>query len=313
MEKTINNKKFSMTNDKRYFQGFLLSQIVAEEDIPKYGVKKGDVGGWIESESNLSQQGTAWVRGGSYVYGHSRVAGDVLVEGNSRIGNESELQGRGVVRDSTLHFTMTNGEFSFISSTLFNVCLPNKAEVIHSTLKNIETREQTKGFFCRASHLEFLSEGELLKGKYHFFKTTLRAGHSMFSGDIRFEHVDIGIDNREFHAKDTSLLHVVATERSGVNLEYVGLAGNSEDGQIELDGESIVIENSILSGHIRLTGDMDICRTKMNGFISVLVHPSNHLELTDMVLSDFVRAELKANKRAVLSNQTMSGDMVYLN
>lgn len=313
MDKTASNKKFSMTNDKRYFQGFQLTQIVAEEDIPKHGVKKGDVGGWIESESNLSQQGTAWVRSGSYVYGHSRVAGDVLVEGNSRIGTESELQGRGVVRDSTLHFTMTNGEFSFISSTLFNVCLPNKAEVIHSTLKNIETREQTKGFFCRASHLEFLSEGELLKGKYNFFKTTLRAGHSVFSGDIRFEHVDIEIQNREFHAKDTLLRHVVATDRSGINLEYVELAGNSEDGQIELDGESIMIENSNLSGHIRLTGNMDICRTKMNGFISVLVHPSNHLELTDMMLSDFVKAELKENKRAVLSNQTMSGDMVYLN
>ena len=33
------------------------------------GVKKGDVGGYVESEKNLSQHGNAWVYGDAKVYG----------------------------------------------------------------------------------------------------------------------------------------------------------------------------------------------------------------------------------------------------
>ncbi|GAC1501886.1 MAG: hypothetical protein NVS1B10_06350 [Candidatus Saccharimonadales bacterium] len=42
-------------------------------------VAKGDLGGYIQAESNLSQSGNAWVYGYAYVYGNARVYGNALV------------------------------------------------------------------------------------------------------------------------------------------------------------------------------------------------------------------------------------------
>lgn len=46
-----------------------LRRIRALRDIPRYAVKAGDLGGWIEKEANLTQEGDAWVRGDAQVFG----------------------------------------------------------------------------------------------------------------------------------------------------------------------------------------------------------------------------------------------------
>ena len=45
-----------------------LRRIRALRDIPRYNVKAGDLGGWVESEKNLSQEGDCWVGGNARVY-----------------------------------------------------------------------------------------------------------------------------------------------------------------------------------------------------------------------------------------------------
>ena len=53
------------------------------------GIEKGEVGGYIASEKNLSQSGNAWVHGNArvsgnaWVYGNARVSGNALVYGNA--------------------------------------------------------------------------------------------------------------------------------------------------------------------------------------------------------------------------------------
>ena len=42
-------------------------------------VAPGDLGGYIEKESNLSQSGNAWVSGDAWVYGDAQVYGDARV------------------------------------------------------------------------------------------------------------------------------------------------------------------------------------------------------------------------------------------
>ncbi len=51
--------------------GVVLHRICATKPLPRFGVRVGDVGGWIESESNLS--GNAWVSGGALVSGNAWV------------------------------------------------------------------------------------------------------------------------------------------------------------------------------------------------------------------------------------------------
>ena len=68
--------------------GLVLYRIRALVDIGS-DVKAGDIGGFVESEENLSQIGSCWVYddaevfGGAYVCGNSRVSGSARVYGNN--------------------------------------------------------------------------------------------------------------------------------------------------------------------------------------------------------------------------------------
>lgn len=65
---------------------FTLYQIKALIDIPRHSVKKGDRGGFVECEENLSQQGNCWIGKDSYVFDESRVKGNAFVEESTVFG-----------------------------------------------------------------------------------------------------------------------------------------------------------------------------------------------------------------------------------
>lgn len=56
-------------------------------------VKKGDLGGYIESEKNLSHMGTAWVDDSCKVYGNARVSGNARICCNSIISDNAKVYG----------------------------------------------------------------------------------------------------------------------------------------------------------------------------------------------------------------------------
>ena len=86
--------KYELTNES--LDG--LYRIRALRDIPRYGVKAGDLGGWVESEKNLSQDGECWVGGSALVYGHAQVTGNALVDGDARVYENAWVGGSARVR-----------------------------------------------------------------------------------------------------------------------------------------------------------------------------------------------------------------------
>ena len=74
-------KKYSLTKNTKDFLGKTLFQIKAE--ISFGGVVKGELGGYIEKEENLSMSGNACVYGDAWVYGNAWVYGDACVSGNA--------------------------------------------------------------------------------------------------------------------------------------------------------------------------------------------------------------------------------------
>ena len=54
-------------------------------------VEKGDLGGYVEKESNLSQDGNAWVSGNALVSGNARVYGNAEVYGGARVYGDADL------------------------------------------------------------------------------------------------------------------------------------------------------------------------------------------------------------------------------
>ena len=67
-------KKFELTTDTKIHFGRKLFRIKA---LISFGnVNAGDLGGYVESEKNLSQSGDAWVYGDAEVCGNAEVCGD---------------------------------------------------------------------------------------------------------------------------------------------------------------------------------------------------------------------------------------------
>lgn len=96
-------KKYEFTGKVKTICGATLHRIRALRDIPKYGVKAGDLGGWIEKEDNLSQSGEAWVSGEACVTGDARVMGLALVTdsacvtGSAWVTDEARVTGKALV------------------------------------------------------------------------------------------------------------------------------------------------------------------------------------------------------------------------
>ena len=85
------SKKFELTTDTKIFDGKKLFRIRA---LIEFGdVKKGDLGGFVETDTNLSQNGNAWVYGDAQVYGNARVWGNAQVCGNAWVYGNAQVYG----------------------------------------------------------------------------------------------------------------------------------------------------------------------------------------------------------------------------
>lgn len=88
-------KKFELTADKIKSNGVTLHRIKALIDFGD--VKAGELGGYVEKETNLSQYGGAWVSdnacvcGNALVYGNAWLSGKALVYGNTQVFGEARV------------------------------------------------------------------------------------------------------------------------------------------------------------------------------------------------------------------------------
>ena len=76
-------KKYELTTETLQFAGCTLHRIKAVKDFGS--VKAGELGGWIESEENLSQADNAWVYNNAKVFNKARVYGDAAVSDDAKV------------------------------------------------------------------------------------------------------------------------------------------------------------------------------------------------------------------------------------
>lgn len=82
----------------------ILKQIRALRDIPRHGVKAGDIGGWIEYSDNLSQEGDAWVSDNACVYQDARIQDNALVSRNACVFGNAKILGAAEISDYSMVF-----------------------------------------------------------------------------------------------------------------------------------------------------------------------------------------------------------------
>lgn len=150
------NKKFELTGRTALSpSGETLYRIRALVDIPHFRVKSGDLGGFVEKESNLSQEGNAWIKSDAKVWGDSRIYGDVIIELGALIKNSTilgEVEVFGAVKITDCH----------INGTYFRI--QDRAELIDCELRGEEVlfngKAFMKGGFCKHDLNQFLMSGE---------------------------------------------------------------------------------------------------------------------------------------------------------
>ena len=86
----MKEKKYILTNKTINFRGHILHRIQAVKDIGN--VKAGDLGGWVESEDNLSQEGECWIFHEAKVFELAEVRLNAKIHDNARIFDRACVQ-----------------------------------------------------------------------------------------------------------------------------------------------------------------------------------------------------------------------------
>lgn len=94
------NKKYKLTYHTKKIHGHTLHRIKALRDFGD--VRKGDLGGWIESYHNLSQGGKSWV------YDDAKVYGDAQILMNARVYDSAEVYDYACVWDNAMILDQAN-------------------------------------------------------------------------------------------------------------------------------------------------------------------------------------------------------------
>ena len=122
------NTKYEFTGETKIVYGRTLRRIKAIVAIGST-VDPGEIGGWIESENNLSVSGNAWVsgnakvHGNAKVYGNACVSGNAMVSGNARVSGNADVYGNAKVYGNSGYMTFKN---SWSSGRWFTYTASNK-------------------------------------------------------------------------------------------------------------------------------------------------------------------------------------------
>ena len=88
--------KYELTDETTIEDGHQLTRIRALKNIPEYEVYRGDLGGFVESTNNLSQEGSCWIDGDAKVYGDARILDGAWIHRNAIVG------GNAIVKDNVI-------------------------------------------------------------------------------------------------------------------------------------------------------------------------------------------------------------------
>ena len=121
-------KKYKLIESNKVSpSGMPLFQVVALRDFGS--VKKGDKGGYIKSEANLSHEGNCWVSGTARVFGNAAVFGNTWVYGNARVGGDVWFESGLAFATKNDHWDITEIDNGNGTSTLYADAVFEPAEL----------------------------------------------------------------------------------------------------------------------------------------------------------------------------------------
>ena len=227
-----------------------LFRIQALIDIPKHGVKAGDLGGFIEKEDNLSHERDAWVGEDASVYGDAFIVRDVLISGNatvyqSKLWGDMVVKGYANIRESTINGKSCTIEGKALIQDV-NLEIENGLINGETTMMNVFGRNPIRDFGLQGN--------ALIIGKY---------GVQMVLGG---NDILIGGDAKILNAKHILGSHITITDNAVLE-EGAGIKGTSItlcDYAI-VTGSVNVSDLVVVSEVARIFSSKDDCKTIITG------------------------------------------------
>lgn len=254
-------RKYEFTGETKLYNGVTLHQIRAVSTSLIY--YEGAIGGWIQSERNLSHDGTAWIHSDTHVYG------DVVVKGSSNIKN-SEISGEGVIDGSVSIFDSTiQGKFNIsgyllmTNSELYGRTILNdgKGQINNSKIGNLQV--VGKEFVSIDDSVLAFDIGRIVISKtFTVLSSNIRFSECVIEGDTVLNHVNL-LENLDLIVKDTFHMEWVKSSTSNrirVNNSKdvkTAMRGNKEE-PIHLERGYLVLHNSLFQDSCFISGGWSV-------------------------------------------------------
>ncbi|EKG8152340.1 hypothetical protein O5A27_000944 [Listeria monocytogenes] len=169
-------RKYVFTGETKRLWGHTLHRVMAARDFGQ--VKKGEFGGWIAKESNLSHEGFAWVGDdavvfesaqvldGAQVVGNSKVHGKALIRGNARVEECARVSGSAIISGHSM--ISDNASVSDAAIVLGRACIGGWAYISESAM-----------IYMDAS----VAGDARVRGSAYIYDTAGVAGNAVVKGD----------------------------------------------------------------------------------------------------------------------------------
>lgn len=113
-------KKFELTTESKEINGNTVYRIRSLIDFKGIvAVKRGDLGGFIEKEENLSQEGNCWIFDDSAVYGNARVYDNAILQCGTEAYGNSKIHGRTIISGSEIRDDANICDAAFFNSIIY--------------------------------------------------------------------------------------------------------------------------------------------------------------------------------------------------
>ena len=119
-------KKFELTAE--FVTNIFGKKLFRIKALVAFGdVEKGELGGFIEKEDNISHYGNAWVSGNARVSGDAQVSGNARVSGNAWVSDNARVSGNAWVSGNArvsdnADFAVVTGFGLYFRATTFFRC-----------------------------------------------------------------------------------------------------------------------------------------------------------------------------------------------
>lgn len=296
--------KYEYTGNQRdvplFNKTIKINEIRALRDIPSIGVRKGDIGGHIWSESSLSQYGASWVFPGSVVHSGGRVLGDAVAYGNSIVSSNSVLEGKCRVEDSNiLNTSVIGGDAHIESSRITETCLISgdvklKNAQLYSVVVNsgiiTDSMIRSKNGLLRIEKAVFFNRTRLTIEDEHPVMEEQSTMHDVTGegfdsfkllGRCRFDKVTFPTGTKLFVALPVDPMDYSIIE--------------SVDGDCRFEELDLYILNSLIRGAVFLKGRLKLTDSMLFENTSVLNDSPNYFALSEVKLRELATIHYKGS------------------